>query len=59
MSGTAYTVHGTGRPVILVAGAGGDGRIWEHHQVPALTAAGHQVITFDHDSAGSPSMNWA
>ncbi|MFC7996351.1 MULTISPECIES: alpha/beta fold hydrolase [Streptomyces] len=54
MSGTAYTVHGTGRPVVLVAGAGGDGRIWEHHQVPALTAAGHQVITFDHDSAGSP-----
>ncbi|MGA5556054.1 alpha/beta fold hydrolase [Streptomyces lavendulocolor] len=54
MSGTAYTVHGTGRPVVLVAGAGGDGRIWEHHQVPALTEAGHQVITFDHDAAGSP-----
>ncbi|MGA5423760.1 alpha/beta fold hydrolase [Streptomyces lavendulocolor] len=54
MSGTAYTVHGTGRPVVLVAGAGGDGRIWEHHQVPALTAAGHQVITFDHDAVGSP-----
>ncbi|GGV70388.1 MULTISPECIES: alpha/beta fold hydrolase [Streptomyces] len=51
--GTAYTVHGSGRPVVLVAGAGGTGRIWEHHQVPALTAAGHQVITFDHDTAGS------
>ncbi|OKK06177.1 hypothetical protein AMK26_08915 [Streptomyces sp. CB03234] len=51
--GTAYTVHGSGRPVVLVAGAGGTGRIWEHHQVPALTAAGHQVITFDHGTAGS------
>ncbi|WP_055490695.1 alpha/beta fold hydrolase [Streptomyces sp. TP-A0356] len=51
--GTAYTVHGSGRPVVLVAGAGGAGRIWEHHQVPALTAAGHQVITFDHDTGGS------
>ncbi|MGC9379977.1 alpha/beta fold hydrolase [Streptomyces sp. MH13] len=54
MSGaTAYTVHGSGRPVVLVAGAGGAGRIWEHHQVPALTAAGHQVITFDHGTTGS------
>ncbi|MEU0662400.1 alpha/beta fold hydrolase [Streptomyces lavendulocolor] len=59
MSGTAYTVHGTGRPVVLVAGAGGDGRIWEHHQVPALTEAGHQVITFDHDAAGSPVQELA
>lgn len=47
--GTAYAVHGTGdRPVVLVAGAGGSGRIWEHHQVPALTAAGRRVVTFDH-----------
>ncbi|WP_338483845.1 alpha/beta hydrolase [Streptomyces sp. SCSIO 75703] len=54
MSGaTAYTVHGSGRPVVLVAGAGGAGRIWERHQVPALTAAGHQVITFDHGAPGS------
>ncbi|MGA4866884.1 alpha/beta fold hydrolase [Streptomyces lavendulocolor] len=59
MSGTAYTVHGTGRPVVLVAGAGGDGRIWEHHQVPALTEAGHQVITFDHDAAGFPVQELA
>ncbi|MEV7172630.1 alpha/beta hydrolase [Streptomyces sp. NPDC093224] len=47
--GTAYTLHGTGdSPVVLVAGAGGAGRIWEHHQVPALTAAGRLVVTFDH-----------
>ncbi|WP_234362170.1 alpha/beta fold hydrolase [Streptomyces sp. IMTB 1903] len=47
--GTAYTQHGTGDlPVVLVAGGGGAGRIWEHHQVPALTAAGRRVVTFDH-----------
>ncbi|MEU9716292.1 alpha/beta hydrolase [Streptomyces sp. NPDC047976] len=47
--GTAYTVHGAaGPPVVLVAGAGGSGRIWEHHQVPALTAAGRRAVTFDH-----------
>ncbi|WP_046775675.1 alpha/beta fold hydrolase [Streptomyces yangpuensis] len=47
--GTPYTVQGTGpHPVVLIAGAGGTGRIWEHHQVPALTAAGYRVITFDH-----------
>ncbi|WP_189552108.1 alpha/beta fold hydrolase [Streptomyces lavendofoliae] len=49
----AYTVHGAGRPVVLVAGAGGAGRIWEHHQVPALTAAGNRVITFDHGAGVS------
>ncbi|MFD3872401.1 alpha/beta fold hydrolase [Streptomyces sp. NPDC058623] len=51
-AGTAYTLHGTGeRPVLLVAGSGGGGRIWEQHQVPALTAAGHLVVTFDHGPA--------
>ncbi|MEU2391534.1 alpha/beta hydrolase [Streptomyces sp. NPDC007369] len=56
--GTAYTVHGAaGPPVVLVAGAGGTGRIWEHHQVPALTSAGHRVVTFDHGpaTAGRPT----
>ncbi|MFE5623978.1 alpha/beta fold hydrolase [Streptomyces virginiae] len=55
-AGTPYTVHGTGpRPVVLTAGAGGTGRIWEHHQIPALTAAGYRVVTFDHGSqAGGP-----
>ncbi|MFD7032315.1 alpha/beta fold hydrolase [Streptomyces sp. NPDC059917] len=50
--GAAYTLHSpagaAGAPVVLVAGAGGSGRIWEHHQVPALTAAGHRAVTFDH-----------
>ncbi|WP_308120067.1 alpha/beta fold hydrolase [Streptomyces bambusae] len=54
--GTAYTLHGTGgQPVVLVAGAGGTGRIWEHHQVPALTAAGRRVVTFDHGPAPAGS----
>ncbi|MFF3016154.1 alpha/beta fold hydrolase [Streptomyces sp. NPDC057939] len=51
-AGTAYTLHGTdGPPVVLVAGAGGGGRIWEHHQVPALTASGRRPVTFDHGPA--------
>ncbi|MFJ7205050.1 alpha/beta fold hydrolase [Streptomyces sp. NPDC098789] len=58
--GAAYTLHAPagagGAPVVLVAGAGGSGRIWEHHQVPALTAAGHRVVTFDHPpGAGGPA----
>ncbi|MCB5178816.1 alpha/beta fold hydrolase [Streptomyces antimicrobicus] len=57
--GTAYALHGTGeRPVVLVAGAGGTGRIWEHHQVPALTAAGWRVVTFDHGSTSAPTDPW-
>ncbi|MGW7091214.1 alpha/beta fold hydrolase [Streptomyces sp. NPDC054874] len=49
--GTPYALHGTGKPIVLVAGAGGTGRIWEHHTVPALTAAGRLVVTFDHEAA--------
>ncbi|KIF07271.1 hypothetical protein PL81_02890, partial [Streptomyces sp. RSD-27] len=62
-AGTAYTLHqpehvppGEAPPVVLVAGAAGSGRIWEHHQVPALTSAGHRVVTFDHGPAtGGPA----
>ncbi|MER5494292.1 alpha/beta hydrolase [Streptomyces sp. NPDC002490] len=43
----AYEVHGTGEPVVLVSGTGSPGRVWRTHQVPALKAAGHRVITFD------------
>ncbi|MFD7551830.1 alpha/beta fold hydrolase [Streptomyces sp. NPDC059578] len=42
-----FDVHGAGEPVVLVAGTGSPGRIWRTHQVPALKAAGHQVITLD------------
>ncbi|MEZ7154942.1 alpha/beta fold hydrolase [Streptomyces sp. MAD19A] len=39
--------HGHGEPVLLVMGSGSRGRVWDLHQVPALTAAGYRVITFD------------
>lgn len=32
---------------MLVAGTGAPGRVWRTHQVPALRAAGHRVITLD------------
>ncbi|MFH8344361.1 alpha/beta fold hydrolase [Streptomyces sp. NPDC018045] len=46
-----YEIHGEGEPVVLVAGSGSPGRVWHPHQVPALTAAGYQAITFDHRAA--------
>jgi pimeloyl-ACP methyl ester carboxylesterase len=42
-----YDVHGTGEPVVLVCGTGQPAFSWTLFQVPALTAAGYQVITFD------------
>lgn len=39
--------YGTGEPVVMVTGTGAPGRIWRTHQVPALRAAGHRVITVD------------
>ncbi|MFD3717633.1 alpha/beta fold hydrolase [Streptomyces sp. NPDC058674] len=50
-----HTVHGTGEPVVLVPGGGGSGAIWEHHQVPALTAAGYRVVTLDHPDGPGPA----
>lgn len=46
--------NGPGRrePVVLVMGAGGRGRAWHLHQVPALAEAGYRVITYD--SRGVP-----
>ncbi|MFE2559929.1 alpha/beta fold hydrolase [Streptomyces sp. NPDC059352] len=41
-----------GEPVVLVMGAGGRGRAWRLHQVPALAEAGYRVITYD--SRGVP-----
>ncbi|MET7937495.1 alpha/beta hydrolase [Streptomyces sp. NPDC005322] len=38
---------GSGDPVVMIMGSGSGGRAWHLHQVPALTAAGHRVITFD------------
>ncbi|MCV2462936.1 alpha/beta hydrolase [Streptomyces sp. ICN988] len=42
-----YDSEGTGQPVVMVMGSGSRGRVWDLHQVPALTAAGFRVITFD------------
>lgn len=42
----SYEVHGQGRPVLLLHGFPDSGRVWRH-QVPALTAAGFQVIVPD------------
>jgi pimeloyl-ACP methyl ester carboxylesterase len=42
-----YDEFGTGDPVVLVTGTGAPGRIWRAHQVPALRATGHRVITVD------------
>lgn len=42
-----YQVKGSGDLVVLVMGTGSPGRVWELHQVPALTAAGYRVCTFD------------
>ncbi|MGH9028027.1 MAG: alpha/beta fold hydrolase [Acidimicrobiales bacterium] len=53
----AYEVHGSGEPVVLVCGTGQPAFSWDVHQVPALTGAGYQVVTFDNRGmppSGSP-----
>jgi pimeloyl-ACP methyl ester carboxylesterase len=42
-----YDRAGSGPPVLLVMGTGAPGRVWSLYQVPALTDAGFEVITFD------------
>jgi len=44
--GTEYAVVGEGRPVVLLHGFPDSGRLWRY-QVPALAAAGFQVIVPD------------
>ena len=34
-----------GETVVMVMGTGSPGRVWNFHQVPALTAAGYRVVT--------------
>lgn len=43
----AYDVHGDGAPVLLIAATGQPASSWSLFQVPALTASGYQVVTFD------------
>jgi thioesterase CepJ len=53
----AYDVAGEGEPVVLVCGCGQPAVAWQMSLVPALTAAGYQVVTFDNrgvDPSSSP-----
>jgi pimeloyl-ACP methyl ester carboxylesterase len=43
----AYDVHGEGEPIVLVCATGQPAFAWTMSQVPALTGAGYQVVTFD------------
>jgi pimeloyl-ACP methyl ester carboxylesterase len=43
----AYERAGSGEPVILIMGQAAGGNVWSMHQVPALTGAGYEAITFD------------
>jgi pimeloyl-ACP methyl ester carboxylesterase len=43
----SFDEYGAGEPVVLITGAGGRGREWALHQVPAMTSAGYRVITVD------------
>ena len=43
----AYEVSGEGEPVVLICGCGQPAIAWHLGLVPALTAAGYQVVTFD------------
>ena len=54
--GIEYQVTGRGRPVVLLHGFPDSGRLWRH-QVPALAAAGFQVIVPDlrgYGNSGKP-----
>ena len=50
-----YQVTGQGRPVVLLHGFPDSGRLWRH-QVPALAAAGFQVIVPDLRGYGKSSQ---
>jgi pimeloyl-ACP methyl ester carboxylesterase len=43
----AYERTGKGKRVLMIMGQAAGGNVWSMHQVPALTAAGYEVITFD------------
>ena len=43
----SYDVFGEGPPVLLICGTGQPAISWQLSQVPTLTAAGFQVVTFD------------
>src|SRR5215472_2802926 len=43
----AYERAGDGEPVLLIMGQAAGGNAWSVYQVPALTAAGYETVTFD------------
>jgi pimeloyl-ACP methyl ester carboxylesterase len=43
----AYKRAGRGDPVLMIMGQAAGGNVWTTHQVPALTSAGYEVITFE------------
>jgi pimeloyl-ACP methyl ester carboxylesterase len=43
----AYERAGSGEPVLMIMGQAAGGNVWTVNQVPALTKAGYEAITFD------------
>jgi pimeloyl-ACP methyl ester carboxylesterase len=43
----AYERAGRGESVLLIMGQAAGGNVWSMHQVPALTGAGYEAISFD------------
>jgi pimeloyl-ACP methyl ester carboxylesterase len=43
----SYERSGSGKHVLMIMGQAAGGNVWTVHQVPALTKAGYEVITFD------------
>jgi pimeloyl-ACP methyl ester carboxylesterase len=43
----SYERAGSGEPVLMIMGQAAGGNVWTMYQVPALTQAGYEVITFD------------
>lgn len=43
----AYERAGSGEPVLLIMGQAAGGNVWSMYQVPALTRAGYQAVSFD------------
>lgn len=52
----AYDRSGTGPPVLLIPPAATRAAVWHTHQVPALCAAGYEVVTFDQRGTAPSGM---
>jgi len=60
--GMYYEEAGSGEPLVLIIGLGGDTTYWAQTQVPAFVAAGYRCISIDNRDAGqsdgSPCENY-